>query len=104
VNNLDWTALLARLRALSKEMLDFAKADEWDAVITQEAQRCGLIETLFAQPMPPAVIPSVADCIREVLANDKVLLTLARKAREKIIHHMTHLDKGRKACLAYESS
>ena len=92
--------LLARLRTLSKEMLDSAKTGEWEAVVKQEAQRYGLLDTLFAQPAPPTV--AIATCIREVLTSDNTVLALAREARGKLVQQLVHLAQGRKACLAYE--
>jgi hypothetical protein len=103
VENLpDRAELLAGLRTLSKEMLDSAKAGEWEAVVKQEAQRYSLLDTLFAQPAPPTVVAAIAACIREVLASDNTVLALAREARGKLVQQLVHLAQGRKACLAYE--
>jgi hypothetical protein len=103
VKNLpDWIELLTRLRLVSEEMLDLAKAGEWEAVGEQEAQRCSLVEQLFAQPAPPAVIPAMATCIQEVLARDSLVLALGQAARDKLMQQVITLVQGRKACFAYE--
>jgi hypothetical protein len=96
-----WQGLALRLQTLSQEMLELAKADDWESVMERETQRRQLIENLFRQPLPCGLSPTIEHCIREVLACDSKVLTLGRTALAGLSQQLQALAQGRKANLAY---
>jgi hypothetical protein len=97
----DWQELAWRLQTLSQEMLELAKADDWESVMEREAQRRKLIENLFGQTLPCGLSPAIETCIREVLAYDSKVLALGRMALAGFGQQLQALAQGRKANLAY---
>jgi hypothetical protein len=100
-NLADCQGLAWRLQTLSQEMLELAKADDWESVIERETQRRNLIENLFRQPLTSELSPTIETCIREVLACDNKVLALGRTALADLGQQLQALAQGRKANLAY---
>jgi hypothetical protein len=96
-----WAELAAAVQALSVEMLDLARADEWEAVTEREERRRRLLQDLFAQDPPAAAVAALEACIRQVLASDAALLVLGRQRQAELAHQVGTLTISRKARLAY---
>ncbi len=96
-----WTELAAAVQVLGVEMLDMARADEWEAVIEREERRRSLLQELFAQDPPAAAIAALEACIRQALASDAALLVLGRQHQAELARQVGTLTISRKARLAY---
>lgn len=97
-----WEPRIQRLRALSAELLEQARAGEWDAATEREQERRGLLEELFHQPAPEALAPQLADAIRETLASDPQVQELARVEMNWLGDTLKALNQGRRALSAYQ--
>lgn len=99
----DWSAKIAELELLSREMLEQARAGDWKRVAEWEAQRRGLIDNLFAQPLPPDMRSPLEAGIRKVLASDQALIALGREGMQELTGKLGGLTQGRRAQLAYNT-
>ena len=90
-----------RLLALTREMLELARAGEWPLFAQREQQRQEISQALFATPVPREAAPVVADCIRRVLDMDQELITQAEEGREQAARAMKETQKGKQAADAY---
>lgn len=90
-----------RLLALTREMLDLARAGEWPLFAQREQLRQEISQELFATPVPREAAPVVADCVRRVLDLDQELITLAEAGREEAARALRETERGRKAADAY---
>ena len=97
----DWEQSLQQLRRLSAELLDLAQAGDWEAVSESEAQRRAVLDELFRQPTPDAIVPLLKDAIGSVLSSDAHLLELARGEMGKISDNLKLIQQGRRAMQVY---
>jgi hypothetical protein len=97
----DWQGLAARLRSLSLEMLQLAKAGDWESVTEREERRRDLIKDLFEHAPPPSLSPFLGACLREVIDCNSELMTLAGDLRNKVGAQLQWLARGRRASAAY---
>ena len=93
---MDAALLLAhyqRILSASKNMLDFAMQEEWDALIDRELERRQFVASLREelQELPEVELPA----IQQELANNciKEILTLDHKTRELVERWMDELGK-----------
>ena len=100
-NTSDWQELVVQLQVLSQEMLQLARAGDWESVTEWEERRRSLLEDLFRQPLPPSLSPAIAACIWKVLTCDSEVLALGREAMDNLSSQLKMLAQGRKASLAY---
>ena len=89
------------LLALTREMLELARAKDWPALAMREAERQQTARELFASPVPPEAATAVADCIRELLNIDQELIVLTEAGREEAAQAMNDVRTGQKARDAY---
>ncbi|MCB1802327.1 MAG: flagellar protein FliT [Gammaproteobacteria bacterium] len=87
---------------LSRRMAAFGESGEWDAVISLEPKRRGLLERAFATHAPADDF--VADRVRAILALDKQLMAQSIEARARIADELGRTSKGRKATRAYNQA
>jgi hypothetical protein len=97
----DRAALAHRLLALTREMLEFARGQDWAALAQGEIERQELSRRIFASPVPPEAAPTVAECIRQVLSLDQELIVLTEAGREAAARSLQEARTGQKAAAAY---
>lgn len=68
----------AELLNISERMLAAARAGDWDAVATLEAQRSGQLSSL------PAHEPAALPLLKQLLAHTEEVRELARQQRERL--------------------
>lgn|SRR5690625_1996705 len=90
-----------QLLELTGTMLEQARAGDWVALARGEQERQELARNLFATPVPADAAPTVAECIRQVLALDTELLALTTTARDESARGMQDMRQGQKALDAY---
>ncbi|NLO79810.1 MAG: flagellar protein FliT [Xanthomonadaceae bacterium] len=90
-----------QLLELTRSLLKHARAGDWVALARGEQERQDLARSLFSTPVPPDAAPTVAECIRQVLALDTELLALISASREEAAKAMQEARQGRKAVEAY---
>jgi hypothetical protein len=94
---------LAHIVELSRQMLEKARALEWESVAELECTRRDLVMQCFRQPVGNQDAPAVAEGIRQVLAINDELARLARAGRDQLgVEIQTH-NTGRTASAAYLS-
>ena len=97
----DWQGLAVQVQSLSQEMLELARAGEWEAVTEREERRRNLIEDIFSQPLPAAAFPVIATPLSAALASNQSLLTLGQQTIGELCCQIEALAQGRKASLTY---
>lgn len=99
-----WEPAIERLQALSADLLEQAQAGEWESVIEREQERRALLEELFRQPAPEAVVPRLADAVQATLAGDAQVQKLARGEMNRLGDALKALNQGRSALSAYQDA
>lgn len=89
------------LLELTSSLLESARAGDWVALARGEQERQELARNLFSTPVPADAAPTVAECIRQVLALDTELLALTSAARDEAARAMQDVRQGQKALDAY---
>ncbi|CDH44161.1 flagellar protein FliT [Candidatus Contendibacter odensensis] len=97
----DWEPQIQHLRYLSLEMLELAQANDWEAVSEWETRRRAVLDNLFRQPAPAAIVPLLEEAIRATLASDARLTDMARAEMDSISDNLKLIQQGRRAMLAY---
>lgn len=97
----EWEALLVSLRDLGQQMLNSARVGDWDRVTELEAHRQGVIDRLFAQPVPQAIAPQLDTCVQEVLTSNNEVMALAQQKLGRLTEQLKTFSKRRKAQSAY---
>ncbi|TVR65165.1 MAG: flagellar protein FliT [Candidatus Competibacteraceae bacterium] len=100
----DWEPCIQRLRALSVDLLDQARAGAWETVTEREQERRAVLEELFRQPVPEAVAPQFAEAVRDTLASDAEAWKLARGEMDRLGDALKALNQGRRALSAYQDA
>lgn len=94
------------LISLSQAMLEKAREDSWDDVVTLEAERSGLIELFFLesnQEEYEEYAEMVASGIRAILAMDIDIMELGALKKLDIVEILQKMEMGKKAVQAYGS-
>lgn len=99
----DWQQAITLLRLLSIEMVELAEAGGWDEVATWEGKRQDLLNELFKETPPAALVPVLAEAVRTVLAHDARLKALAGTEMSKLAGYLKSFDQGRRARHAYQT-
>ncbi len=92
-----WSAIMA----LSRRMLEAAKAQAWDDLLTLEPRRRELLDTFFAQAVDAGEAQTVAAGIQEILQRDEEITRLGEAVREQAAVQLKAMSKGRRAVQAY---
>lgn len=91
--------------ALSRRMLDEAHRGAWVEVAESEAARRTRLETLFPFTGAPTGAPAIlTDCIHQVLAIDRELLSLGQTQRTALNQALATLSRGERARVAYQAN
>ncbi len=87
--------------ALSREMVELARAEEWDQLAQRESIRQQQIRLFFKEAVPAADAAQVKASIDQVLAMDETVQQLAEHARDVAARSMGELKRGSQAVKAY---
>lgn len=87
--------------ALSREMVELARAEEWDQLAQRESVRQQQIRLFFKEAVSVADAAKVKASIEQVLAMDETVQQLAEHARDDIARSMGELRRGSQAVKAY---
>jgi hypothetical protein len=94
---------IQQLVALSRTMLEKAREDSWDDVVDLEAERSGLIEAFFLEPVQQEYAETVEAGIRSIIAIDIDIMELGAQKKIDLVGILQKMDQGKKAVLAYGS-
>ena len=94
---------IQQLVALSRTMLEKAQEESWDDVVDLEAERSGLIEAFFLEPVQQEYAEVVADGIRSIIAIDIDIMELGRLKKLDLVEILQKMEMGKKAVQAYGS-
>lgn len=95
----------SEILALSRRMLDDAHRGAWVEVAESEATRRVRLDTLFPFVAGPAGAPAIlADCIHQVLAIDREMLSMGQTQRTELSQALATLNRGERARAAYQAN
>lgn len=94
---------LQQLIALSRTMLEKAREDFWDDVVDLEAERSGLIEAFFLEPVQQEYAEMVDIGIRAIIDIDINIIELGALKKLGIVDILQKMEQGKKAVMAYGS-
>lgn len=92
---------LSVIFSITQDMLEKAKNNHWETVISLEAQRHGLIADYFAVPVADQEAPSVAHYINKVLEIDKQLIELGNSGCQHLREDLQKINHGKRAMKGY---
>jgi hypothetical protein len=84
-------------------MLEKAQEGFWDDVVDLEAERSGLIEAFFLEPVQQEYAEEVADGVRSIIAIDIDIMELGRLKKIDLVDILKKMEQGKKAVQAYGS-
>jgi len=94
--------LWQKVMDLSRQLLDFARSDNWDEACCQEPVRNELLATFFSQPLDDSDRTLVVQDIKQIQEWDDETISLVKTARHKISDTLSDLRKGRRGLNAYQ--
>jgi len=92
-----------RLRSLTQDLLNAARAGDWDATTQLEAERRPLLYQIFGAVMPGQHIRYRA-LLQDILSVDREVMQLAQCRRDELAGLLHQVGHGRSALKAYESN
>ena len=95
------TADLTPALTLAYAMLDAAQAGDWDQVAELEQAREACIAGCFAATGPVAATDGFAAVVRDLLSVEHQVLALAQQRLAELGEHLSGIQRGRHAQLAY---
>ena len=95
------TQACERLLALTRRLRDGLESGDWGAAADLEAERRGLVETIFDGPPPAAELPAITATLREVVRVNDELVGLAEHRRRALERDADAVALGRTAVRAY---
>jgi len=95
--------LLKQIIVLSQQMLEKARAMEWDRVADLEVRRKQQVITCFQHPGNVQEAPEVAICIREILQLNDEIYALGSDCKARLCGELHTHKRGRTASTAYLS-
>lgn len=93
--------VLQQLISLSQAMLDKARQEEWDEVVVLEAERGGLINSFFSEPIQQEDAEAVGIAIQAIIAIDRDTMALGDLAKSALAQTLHTFSQGKKAVKAY---
>jgi len=97
------SAQLKDIIALSQQMLESARALQWDSVAELEGRRKELVMQCFRCPTSEQDAPAVAACIREILSLNQEITLLGGDCRGRLAAEIHTQQIGRAVSAAYLS-
>lgn len=92
---------LARVLVVSKEMLNCARADDWDEVSRLDASRKDDLQICFSQEVPLNDSPVVAEAVAALLHLNEEIMSLVKQARDRVSMESRELNRGKTAISSY---
>lgn len=92
---------ITRLRGLTQDLLNSARAGDWDAAVVIETERRPLLYTIFGEVAPGTHIRHQA-LLNEILAVDREIMQLAQQRRVELGGLLRQVGNGRAALKAYD--
>ena len=89
------------IAALSGQMMELARAQEWEQIPPLELERRALIEAFFQVPVRAEDASEVAQLIETLLQQDNLLVEMGNVASQQLKGQMSTFATGRKAQKAY---
>ena len=93
-----------RLLALTRRLRDALGSGDWEAAAAFEAERRGLVESIFDGAAPAAELPAIAATLREVVRVNDELVGLAEHRRRALERDADAVALGRTAVRAYATA
>ena len=87
-------ASYTNLHALSRQMLELAKRQEWESLAQLETERTSLLAKISTKyvGLAPAEISAIATCIREIQDCDKEILDYVTPWQAHAAKLLSHLE------------
>ncbi len=95
----EWAALLE----LSRAMLEAARAERWETVLSLQAQRTTRLDAFFAEPAGREEADVLAEGIRRILAQDREIMARGASSHAEARSGLQRLACGRRAVHAYST-
>lgn len=90
---------------LSRSMLRFANAQDWDAFVQAEQKRRPLIERMFnPAPSTEESVAVLAEAIRTIQSLDEQTMSLGKAGLVELGKAMQQAGSGKQATRAYEAN
>ncbi|NOZ52443.1 MAG: flagellar protein FliT [Gammaproteobacteria bacterium] len=97
VRDQQWRSILN----LTEKMLDASNEEEWDALVSFEAQRGKLLSVFFAKAVSLSEAQAIRNGIAEIMTTDKKICGLSASAHFKIGEKLNKLATHKNASSAY---
>lgn len=91
---------VARLRALTRQLLELARVGDWEAAADAESIRRPLLYVVFGQVRPGSHVRHRA-LLNEILATDREVIERAQTCRGELAELLRQTGAGRTALKAY---
>lgn len=92
---------VTRLRALTQQLLDCARAEAWEETANIETIRRPLLYYVFGKEGLGRHYPEL---LSEILETDREIMTLAQQRRDALADILLQTGQGRAAMKAYSSN
>ena len=92
---------LSELILCSRDMLESAKAGEWEKVIEMEIRHRYLLKEFFSMPLSIEDTKSVSNAIYEMLSINENLQNMIARSRTEVKDEADSMCNGRRAISAY---
>ena len=89
------------IEALTAKMQSLANEGEWEEVPAIELERRALLETFFSVPVSAEDAADVAERIKSLLRQDKLMMGMGTEASANLLGKLNTFATGRKATQAY---
>ena len=86
---------------LSNQMMDAARARNWEALEHMESERQELLADIFSMPIADNEIQDVSQGIQQVLELNQQIMAMGRGGRQEIAAEINRFNLGRRAKQAY---
>jgi len=90
--------------SITKEMLERAKKNNWEAVIDLESQRTALIADFFATPVSGREVSAVANYLNKILEVDRQLIELGDNECQHLRENLQKINHSKRAMKVYTAA
>ncbi len=87
---------------LTDQMLNSAKEEQWDDLLTLEKTRDGLIKKYFVDSLLKD--ENLADAVRQVLSKDQQIQNEVRQERDRLAQELKKVTQGKNAVKSYANA
>jgi hypothetical protein len=78
--------LLANVLLMTKQMVELAQSQDWDAVAQLEGDRRSLLSDTFSEPVPPEHSEIFSEALAAMLHMNEELMALLKTAKDDVVH------------------